>query len=356
MRDLARDEALVAAIHGQRLVRFATDILEDPATTDGDRERADRALHTCRRIGRRMREEHDTVRKTLLAAGIASLDSARSGPLQRHHTEIVVGNASDARRAVHVLAESGYRPRHRWSGGAAHSFWVTSSEVTVSRTGEATLVVTIRWSEARPGSRWSRATRPTPADWAAIELPTWLWWGYRVVRPVRLISTRVRPGHRTRTDLEPFLATPQSLIAPLLDAADVDTADVVMDFGCGDGRLVIGAAEERGCRAIGVERSAELVELARSAAARSPAHDAIRIVHGDALSADVTETTVVVMFLPLIIVSNVLEDLLRRLPAGARVLVHEQSPLPTALPVPTRSIPVIADDALTVAHIWAAER
>ena len=99
-----------------------------------------------------------------------------------------------------------------------------------------------------------------------VRLPRRTWPAYSLVRPVRLVLERVGLRRRHEDSLGPFLATPDSLIDPLLELAQVGPDDHVVDIGCGDGRLVVEAAARLGCRAVGIERSPELVDSARARA------------------------------------------------------------------------------------------
>lgn len=62
--------------------------------------------------------------------------------------------------------------------------------------------------------------------------------------------------------------------------------DVYCDIGCGDGRWLIRAANEFGCRAVGVELDANQVERARGAVRVAGLSDQITIVHADAADFD----------------------------------------------------------------------
>jgi precorrin-6B methylase 2 len=186
-----------------------------------------------------------------------------------------------------------------------------------------------------------------------VELPGPLWRLYSVVRPVRLVLERTGLRDSHASGLGPFLSTPRSLIRPLFEVAELGPDDTLLDVGCGDGRLAIAAAGSTGCRAIGAEVDPELVERARRAVDDAGVDDRVTIVHGDARAVDMTAVTVVVMFLPLDVVAELVEPVLRRLPAGARLVVHEQTPLPATIrPAPDSSHAVIADDAVTVVHLW----
>jgi hypothetical protein len=80
----------------------------------------------------------------------------------------------------------------------------------------------------------------------------------------------------------------------------------------------------------------------------------VSIRHGDARDTDLSEVTVAFMFLPMGVVGEIAADTLDRLPNGARLIVHEQNPLPDSMtPEPDTSHAVIAADAVTVAHVWS---
>ena len=63
----------------------------------------------------------------------------------------------------------------------------------------------------------------------------------------------------------------------LFDLAKISADDVVVDIGCGDGRLVSAASTQFGCRGIGVERDGDLVELARERVRSDGVEDPVNI-------------------------------------------------------------------------------
>ena len=309
------------------------------------------AVETCRAIGRRMERETGRVVELLTAAGVDVVGRSGDAPRQIHNAEVTVPGRDDARRATELLTAHRWRRLHDWSGGADRSFWNNSAAVPLLRTADATLTLDVRFGDDRSDNPSARLLRPGPPDWITVALPRSLWWGYRAMRPLRLVGSRL--GLPMPIAPAPFLSTPDDLIEPLLDAVEAGPDDVVVDLGCGDGRLVVAAAERTGGRAIGVEAVRDRVLVARERAAGSPASERIEIHEGNAFEEAVGNATIVLMFLPLDTVTTALPGLLDRLRPGTRVLVHEQLPLPDGLhPRPERSFPVIAPESLTVAHLW----
>ena len=111
------------------------------------------------------------------------------------------------------------------------------------------------------------------------------------------------------------------------------------------------AAQSRNCAAVGVERHPELAGIARATAQAAGVSGRVRIITGDAADTDISEATVAFLFQPMTILKPLLDRLRGNLRPGARILVHEQSPLAPGLH-PDLSVPVFAANALTVAHVW----
>jgi hypothetical protein len=275
------------------------------------------------------------------------------GPRQRHTIELTVADFDAARRAASILEREGFEPWQSWKRGAERSARRYARELVAGATSEATIVVRLQWGDPPSRSRVRRAFTPTAGDWSMVDLPAALWPGYSLVRPIRLVLEHV--GLRARHDdtLGPFLSTPDQLVQPLLEFGGIGPDDCVLDIGCGDGRIVVTAAEHSGCRAIGVERSDDLVARARRRAADHGVADLVDIVQGDGRTTDVGEATLVVLFLSIRVVADLVPELLGRLRPGARLVIHEQSRLPASVePRPDESVALIADGAVTVAHRW----
>ncbi len=93
-----------------------------------------------------------------------------------------------------------------------------------------------------------------------------------------------------------WVPTPPVLVEKMLDMARVTPQDYVMDLGSGDGRNVIAAAK-RGARALGVEYNPDMVELSRRIAAKEGVTDKATFVQGDMYEADISQATVLALFL-----------------------------------------------------------
>jgi SAM-dependent methyltransferase len=95
----------------------------------------------------------------------------------------------------------------------------------------------------------------------------------------------------------PYVPTPQPVVDRMLELAEVDENDVVYDLGSGDGRIVIRAAEKHGSRGVGIEIDPERVREARENAREAGVSDRVEFRQGDLFEADISEATVVTLYL-----------------------------------------------------------
>jgi precorrin-6B methylase 2 len=93
-----------------------------------------------------------------------------------------------------------------------------------------------------------------------------------------------------------WVPTPQALVDKMLDMAGVTAEDVVMDLGSGDGITVITAAK-RGAKALGIEYNPDMVELSKQNAEKAGVSDKATFMKADLFETDLSQATVITMFL-----------------------------------------------------------
>lgn len=121
----------------------------------------------------------------------------------------------------------------------------------------------------------------------------------------------------------PYVTTPQRVVERMLELADVSDDDVVYDLGSGDGRFVITAAQQFGARAVGVEIDSQLVETARSRARLAGVMDRVEFRRGNLFDTDLSDATVVTLYLEPDLNLRLRPKLLLQLDPGDRVVSHE---------------------------------
>ena len=93
-----------------------------------------------------------------------------------------------------------------------------------------------------------------------------------------------------------WVPTSQALVNRMLDLGKVTANDSVIDLGSGDGRTVI-TAVKRGARALGIEYNPDMVELAKRNAAKEGVGDKAQFRRADLFETDLSDATVITMFL-----------------------------------------------------------
>ena len=123
----------------------------------------------------------------------------------------------------------------------------------------------------------------------------------------------------------PYVPTKQEVVEEMLRLAGVKPGDVVYDLGCGDGRIVITAAQKFGARGIGVDINPQRIAEANANARRAGVEKEVTFGLGDLFEADIREATVVTLYLLPDVNLRLKPKLLRDLKPGTRVVSHDFS-------------------------------
>jgi SAM-dependent methyltransferase len=126
----------------------------------------------------------------------------------------------------------------------------------------------------------------------------------------------------TRPNLAPYVPTPHDVVDQMLQLAQVTSKDVVYDLGCGDGRLVIAAAKKYGARGVGIDIDPERIAESRANAKAAGVEHLVSFQQQDALLANVSEATVVTLYLLSSSNLKLRPVLTRQLRPGARIVSH----------------------------------
>jgi len=121
----------------------------------------------------------------------------------------------------------------------------------------------------------------------------------------------------------PFVPTPYEVVAEMLRLADVGKDDVVYDLGCGDGRIIIMAAEKMGARGVGIDIDPQRIEESRENAIKAKVNDRVRFLHKDLFEANISKATVVTLYLTSEVNLRVRPKLLRELKPGTRIVSND---------------------------------
>jgi len=119
-----------------------------------------------------------------------------------------------------------------------------------------------------------------------------------------------------------FVPTPNEVVDTMLKMAGVTKKDTVYDLGCGDGRIVVTAAQKYGARGVGIDIDPQRVDEATDNVKKGGVEKLVRIVRGDLFEADISEATVVTLYLLTSLNQKLRPKLLKELRPGTRVVSH----------------------------------
>ncbi|MDF3010363.1 MAG: putative methylase [Burkholderiales bacterium] len=121
----------------------------------------------------------------------------------------------------------------------------------------------------------------------------------------------------------PYVPSPQSVVSDMLRYADVGPGDFLVDLGSGDGRIVLTAAKVFGARGFGVEIKDELVKRANEAAKLEGLAERVEFIKADLFKTDISQATVITMYLLPDTVNLLKEKFLAELRPGTRIVSHD---------------------------------
>jgi SAM-dependent methyltransferase len=139
--------------------------------------------------------------------------------------------------------------------------------------------------------------------------------------PSRLLLAQAAPAQRRTPDVI-FVPTPNEVVDKMLELAKVTAKDIVYDLGCGDGRIVITAAQKYGVRAVGIDIDPQRIKEAMANAKAAKVTDKVKFIEGDLFEADIGEATVVTLYLLTRLNEKLKPKLLKDLKPGTRVVSH----------------------------------
>ena len=108
----------------------------------------------------------------------------------------------------------------------------------------------------------------------------------------------------------------------MLNLGQVTETDCLYDLGCGDGRILITAAQRYGVKGIGVDLDPERIQEANNAARQRGLIPQIRFKCQDLLNVDLSSATVVTFYLLPESNLRLRQKLQKELAPGSRIITH----------------------------------
>lgn len=120
-----------------------------------------------------------------------------------------------------------------------------------------------------------------------------------------------------------FVPTPQEVVDQMLALAKVTKEDVIYDLGSGDGRIPVTAAQRFGTKGIGIDINPERIQEANANAQKAGVTERVRFLNQDLFATDISEATVVTLYLLPELNVKLRPQLFEQLKPGTRIVSHD---------------------------------
>ena len=120
----------------------------------------------------------------------------------------------------------------------------------------------------------------------------------------------------------PYVPTEGFVVDEMFKLAELRAGDILYDLGCGDGRIVIGAAKKTGVRGVGIDIDPARIAESKAKAAAAGVADRTTFLQEDLFQSDIKDATVVTLFLLHEVNMRLRPKLFRELKPGTRIISH----------------------------------
>lgn len=120
-----------------------------------------------------------------------------------------------------------------------------------------------------------------------------------------------------------YIPTPYDAVDAMLELAQVSANDVLYDLGCGDGRLLIRAAQRWGTRGVGIDIDPNCIQQTQQNAHIAGVAHLIALQQGNLYESDITAATVVTLYLLPHLNARLCPQLWQQLRPGTRIVSHQ---------------------------------
>ncbi|MFC1605199.1 SAM-dependent methyltransferase, partial [Planctomycetota bacterium] len=139
------------------------------------------------------------------------------------------------------------------------------------------------------------------------------------------MQAKQKTGRIKKASREPdilYVPTPQEVVDKMLELAEVKKDDLVYDLGCGDGRIVVTAAQKYGCRGVGYDIDPKRIKDSLKNVEKNNVGHLVRIEQEDIFTLDLSEANVITLYLlPSLNVKLIPQ--LEKLKPGSRIVSHD---------------------------------
>lgn len=138
----------------------------------------------------------------------------------------------------------------------------------------------------------------------------------------RAVSQVISDGEKKIKLDVPYEPSSEDIVRAMLEIAKVTKNDLVYDLGCGDGRIVIAAAQRAGARGVGVDLDPARIKESLENARKANVTDRVQFFQQDLFHTEIGKATVVMLYLYPEVNLQLRPKLFRDLKPGTRVVSH----------------------------------
>ncbi len=120
----------------------------------------------------------------------------------------------------------------------------------------------------------------------------------------------------------PYVPTPHEVVARMLELADLQKGEFMMDLGSGDGRIAIAAARDYGARAVGIDIDPQRIQEANENAKKAGVTDLVTFRQENLFETPIKDADVITMYLLTSVNAKLRPRLLEELRPGTRIVSH----------------------------------
>ncbi len=121
----------------------------------------------------------------------------------------------------------------------------------------------------------------------------------------------------------PYVPTPIEVIREMLKIAELKKNEILMDLGCGDGRVLVVAAKEFNAYAIGVELRKDLVDRAINNIKKNKVEDKVLVINGSFFDISLSPANVIFLYLLTSVNEKLKPKIMAETNKGTRIVSHD---------------------------------
>ena len=120
----------------------------------------------------------------------------------------------------------------------------------------------------------------------------------------------------------PFVPTPIKVVKKMVELANPKPNELLIDLGCGDGRIIRYASKEYGCKSIGIEINPLLIDYANKKIIEEKLNN-VKIIYGNLFKYDFSKANILTLYLTSKAIEILKPKLMQMLLNGSRIICHD---------------------------------